>query len=280
MICSNCSKEIRDTAKVCGYCGHRFPSPPAKCPDCEKDVRKGAQVCGYCGYKFEVAAPVTAPAPREKMQSPELPPEPLITSEPEPVPAVQVGPKSVPSHEEEKSPESPPEPESAPKPKAKPAKIEADVHSRSEAKASKSAQKSLIWVWVLVALIAIAGVFMLGQTRGWFAQEAFAGAIGSWETRDSGDNSNQTLTIRKTLQGEYKLDFHDDFATICEGNAASATMTGTTSTDTLLTRMEIQCELSVNQIDNYPDEYFNVRLTYNPANDTLKDSYGDIWTRQ
>jgi hypothetical protein len=31
MNCTNCGKEISDTAKVCGYCGHRLiPAPPSK----------------------------------------------------------------------------------------------------------------------------------------------------------------------------------------------------------------------------------------------------------
>ena len=177
------------------------------------------------------------------MPAPEPPSEPEVTQEPESAPAVQVEAKPAPSH---------------------------------EAEVPKSAKKRLIWVWILIALIAITGIFILGQTRGWFAQETFAGAIGNWKSQDSVDSSNQTLTIRRTIQGEYRLDYYDDFATVCGGGAARGTMSGKTFTATLNTNMTIQCELSYSE----SDEIFSARWTYNPTKDTLKDSWGKVWTRQ
>ena len=59
MRCPNCEKEIRNTAKVCGYCGHKIqPETSKKCPDCGNDKRKGAKVCGYCGHKDRSGAKI------------------------------------------------------------------------------------------------------------------------------------------------------------------------------------------------------------------------------
>ena len=95
MLCPNCSKEIRDSAKVCGYCGHKLPTTPPICPGCGKDVREGAKVCGYCGHKFSAIAQAAAPEPaqtkQEELAEPPPAQEPKISKQPEePTPVTRV----------------------------------------------------------------------------------------------------------------------------------------------------------------------------------------------
>ncbi len=76
MQCPNCSKEIRDTAKVCGYCGQKLQTGITKCPDCGNDKREGAKVCGYCGHNFEAALQTPEPEVEQKA-SPQVPTQQL-----------------------------------------------------------------------------------------------------------------------------------------------------------------------------------------------------------
>ena len=81
MKCQNCSKEVPDTAKVCGYCGTKIEQRiKNSCPECGKEVPATAKVCGFCGTKLAAAAvkaektaPVKKdrePKPREKAAKP------------------------------------------------------------------------------------------------------------------------------------------------------------------------------------------------------------------
>lgn len=108
------------------------------------------------------------------------------------------------------------------------------------------------------------------------SKESFAGAIGNWEARDGADGSHQTLNIRRTIFGTYKLRFVDENATACNGNPARATFTGSTSTAILSTKMEYYCEMEPEK----PHGSIDVRLIYNATQGKITNSWGDIWTRK
>ena len=68
MECPNCSKEVPENAKVCGYCGTKMEiKQKHTCPDCGKEVPAKAKVCGYCGTKLAaLATKTTKSAPVKK----------------------------------------------------------------------------------------------------------------------------------------------------------------------------------------------------------------------
>ena len=66
--CPSCGKTLKDEAKFCGGCGHKFPvaaaapaaapASGAACPKCGNPLKPGAKFCGKCGTKLDaVAAP-------------------------------------------------------------------------------------------------------------------------------------------------------------------------------------------------------------------------------
>lgn len=62
--CPKCKKELKETAKFCGGCGHKFPVPEASaaiakgdggvCPKCGNTLKPGAKFCGKCGTRIQV----------------------------------------------------------------------------------------------------------------------------------------------------------------------------------------------------------------------------------
>lgn len=174
MECPNCSKEISDSAKICGYCGHRLKAPPAKCPDCGKDVREGAKVCGYCGHKFKVAAPTqnlsedasvatqeTESEASEAIQEVQDEIIPEATSKTEPVPEAEAKPKSdistlsiIESNETEDMSREPiteaPQPTPVEKTKDQPSPVQKTVQSQGEKK-----RKFPVWAWALISVIVL-----------------------------------------------------------------------------------------------------------------------------
>lgn len=288
MHCPNCSKEIRDTAKVCGYCGHRLQITPAKCPECGNDRRDGAKVCGYCGHKFaspsQMSETKSEPAASSAPDKVETQEQAVAASAPDPesVPAIQKDSNFAPEvpQPEKAKPATQPAPvplEPANEVELKPISTKDDEPTNIKAAGPQASKRKLGWVWIPIILILTAGAFYLIQTNGWFAKEAFAGAIGNWEGRDGGDGSNQTLSIRRTVTGSYKVIYIDDSASACNGAPAWATMEKSTSTSNFTSSMEYFCK-------NRPDEPAGMipraNFIYNPNNDTILDSWGDTWRRQ
>jgi len=71
MKCPNCTNELPEQTKVCGYCGVKIISPEKfLCPSCGEELPAGVKVCGFCGTKLEkppiVEKDVEKPAPMEK----------------------------------------------------------------------------------------------------------------------------------------------------------------------------------------------------------------------
>ena len=66
MKCSNCKKEVSDSAKICGYCGTKLEKKRKHtCPECGKEVSAKAKVCGFCGAKLvKPAVKTEKPAPK------------------------------------------------------------------------------------------------------------------------------------------------------------------------------------------------------------------------
>ena len=142
MRCPACNQEIPDTAKFCGYCGHRLPevvSPPPTPEPAPEPV---------------VTPPPPAPEPEPVVTPPppEPEPEPLVTPpppepEPEPEPAPVVTPPP-PEPEPTVTPPPAPEPEPEPGPMVTPApEHEGGIP---------------VWVWGVAALLAVAVI-------AWFA---------------------------------------------------------------------------------------------------------------
>ena len=59
--CPKCNKVVKDEAKFCGGCGHKFGDDSIltagmTCPKCAEPVKPGAKFCGKCGTKLEQGA--------------------------------------------------------------------------------------------------------------------------------------------------------------------------------------------------------------------------------
>ena len=95
MKCAHCNKDIPDTAKVCGYCGHKVKIP--HCPNCGKTVPAGAKICGYCGTPLVNTDVAAEPAPAKK-SAPKAPPakKTRAKAKPEPAPAEAEQPQPAP----------------------------------------------------------------------------------------------------------------------------------------------------------------------------------------
>jgi hypothetical protein len=168
MKCADCGKEIRDTAKVCGYCGYKINISPESCPNCGKEVREGAKVCGYCGYQFAAAAQKRNPVSRETKQEPEPAPQPIPASRAEAEPVLSTPTETEPLQ----APERPTTPPKNPKALSKSAplpekKVEAaptpalDVSEKKAKEKQTSGQRFPTWVWIVMGLAGIIGIALL-----------------------------------------------------------------------------------------------------------------------
>lgn len=303
MHCPNCAREIRDTAKVCGYCGFQLQTTPAKCPECGKDVREGAKVCGYCGHKFaeiaQIPAPERPPPAAEQKPEPPPPPAPETDKQPatfqKPVTASKLGLEPVPGPEQVETPHpvarkkkaksEKPEPAPAtPKKKTAPSKPDfAKPISKPEKKKlshwgekSQTKKSPRIWIWVVLGVVVLTVSLGFLYTRGLLTNQLFDSAIGHWEGRDGGDGSYQTMSIRRNFSGEYQITYIDESATICDGGSGRTTFTGNTSTNALNTKFQFHCDSNPAE----PLEIIWIVLRYDSNNDTLVDSWEDIWTRK
>jgi hypothetical protein len=274
MQCPNCGKEIRDTASVCGYCGQPLHLTPTKCPQCANEPREGAKVCGYCGYKFggetQSPNPETALSSEQRDVSPAA--SPPVTSELAGTPQTSsppVNPGPAPAAIR------PREPKSKLKPEPTRTKAASPAPARKPQARTQSKGK-FYWIWITIALVTLAGGFALVQTQGWLADDIYAGAIGNWEGRDGGDGSYQTMAVRRTLAGSYRIQYVDEGASVCNGESGRATFEGKPNGNYLSSVIQFECDLDTGQALGQ----ISFGLTYNALNDTLIDSWGDTWKRK
>ena len=105
-------------------------------------------------------------------------------------------------------------------------------------------------------------------------RDPFSYAVGEWESIDR-DGSHQTLSIRRSILGEYRLRFYDERATFCGGGPGAAEMTARTETHIVKPIFEFVCVMNTNK-------KFGSQITfsYDRDVDQIVDIFGIIWTRQ
>src|SRR6266480_1749568 len=67
LACSNCGKELPDTAKFCGYCGTTVVVQEKKlncCANCFAELPEGVKFCLQCGKPAVIAQP-NSPRPEK-----------------------------------------------------------------------------------------------------------------------------------------------------------------------------------------------------------------------
>jgi hypothetical protein len=110
----------------------------------------------------------------------------------------------------------------------------------------------------------------------------FQGAVGKWESVDSSDGSNQTLSVNQLSIEKYSINYFDEQASICgqdsNGNpiyAAEGEGQGVPSNLKLQVTLDFVCI-------GDPEENsatFSVEFTYDPASDVITDSFSNLWNR-
>jgi hypothetical protein len=102
---------------------------------------------------------------------------------------------------------------------------------------------------------------------------------GEWESVDL-DGSSQQMTIRDSGDGTYQVEIFDDFSTACDGMSATASGTGTLTSDTRMTVTQVyRCEdgRELARVEGIRlDEWV---LVYDPAADTITDPTDVVWFR-
>lgn len=113
------------------------------------------------------------------------------------------------------------------------------------------------------------------------AEVEFVGAVGEWESTDV-DGSYQTLTIQQISNDVFSIELIDQEASSCgtgsDGALYAARIEGNGQTDRnslFIQALQITClsdpEFSLSSV--------SFTLTYDPAGDSLSDSWGTVWTR-
>ena len=104
-------------------------------------------------------------------------------------------------------------------------------------------------------------------------KDPFAGAVGEWKSIDK-DNSFQTLSIRRSLTGEYRFVWYDEWTSVCVG-PGNAEFTASTKTNGINAVFDFVCVMNPNNKVSA-----QTRFVYDPDADRVVDMYGIIWTRR
>jgi hypothetical protein len=97
---------------------------------------------------------------------------------------------------------------------------------------------------------------------------------GVWKSTDT-DGSSQTLMIGGGPPGAPHVQYFDDLATSCGEPFSSATATGSGA----ISGMTMTVTLSVRCHNGSPNPGATVTYTYDPATNTLGDTFGVVWSR-
>jgi outer membrane protein assembly factor BamD (BamD/ComL family) len=136
---------------------------------------------------------------------------------------------------------------------------------------SRKFKISLKQIGVGVVLFILAAAMVLGYQS---TLDPFAGAVGYWESVDL-DGSHQTLTIQRSLIGEYSFLYSDNRTAFCNGASGSAEFSARTDTSVVNTVFEFVCKLN-------PDRRVtsNNRFSYHSETDRITSMFGTVWTRR
>lgn len=142
------------------------------------------------------------------------------------------------------------------------------------AKPSKSRMRfkfSLKQIGVVVVFIVLVTAMVLAYQ---LTLDPFAGAVGDWESVDL-DGSHQTMSIRRSLTGEYHIQLHDDKTSFCFDGPVNADFFTHTDRNAIDAYFYYICDL-------YPVRKFrsHIQFFYNRDEDEIKDLFGGPWTRQ
>jgi hypothetical protein len=100
---------------------------------------------------------------------------------------------------------------------------------------------------------------------------------GTWTSIDIGDGSHQTLSIQGSgEQGHHSVFLFDDSGTVCGGDPAQVTGSGTVDGDTMNARFVVTCPGAGRSPVIGPIPF---TFTYDSATDTLTDGTGTVWSR-
>jgi hypothetical protein len=100
---------------------------------------------------------------------------------------------------------------------------------------------------------------------------------GTWTSIDIGDGSHQTLSIQGSgEQGHHSVFLFDDSGTVCGGDPAQVTGSGTVDGDTMNARFVVTCPGAGRSPVIGPISF---TFTYDSATDTLTDGTGTVWSR-
>jgi len=98
---------------------------------------------------------------------------------------------------------------------------------------------------------------------------------GAWNSIDI-DGSHQQMFIGSGNEGTYPINFTDHAANFCEGSPIIGKGIGQIGSDDVMhTEIDLRCLGKLNKSVDDVDYW----LTYDEANDTLKDVWGITWNR-
>ena len=125
-------------------------------------------------------------------------------------------------------------------------------------------------------LVTLAGGVVVALTvsfsmRGGDSQPGGGAIVGSWAATDQ-DGSHETMAVTRGSDGSYEFTLEDDAAQACNGDPVSGGGEGTMIGNEFTGTVSLTCASGVELAYSYP-------LTYRPADDTILDPVGVVWSR-
>ncbi len=115
--------------------------------------------------------------------------------------------------------------------------------------------------------------------------DPLAAIAGNWENDEESDGGHQTMTVTNLPDGTYEVTIRDDIASVCSGTPS--TLTGIAEVaeprTIVIAQPDYQCDdgSEPQALSGPPllEQLRNLGFTYDPGNDTLRDSGGLVFTR-